>query len=204
LGQTILEVGCGIGNFTGMLLDREAVIAIDSEPDCIARLRERYPDARNLTTHTCEAGSGDLQRLGLRNLDSCVCLNVLEHIEDDRAALEEMAATLAPSGVIVLIVPAFPALFGPIDLHLGHYRRYTRRSLHRVAEAAGLRIAKLRWMNSVGFFGWWWNARVFPRNAQSEAQIDFFDRRIVPVLARVEHALPPPFGQSLFAVLRKP
>lgn len=204
LGRRVLEVGCGVGNFTGMLLDRDAVIAVDIERECVERMRERYAKHRNVHGFVCAAGTGDLVQLARFLPDSCVCLNVLEHIEDDRAALEEMARVLRPGGVAVLIVPAFPALFGPIDRNLGHYRRYTRASMRAVAESAGLRVAKLRYMNCVGFFGWWFNARVAPREEQSEAQIEFFDRRVVPVLERLERIVPPPFGQSLFAVLRKP
>jgi SAM-dependent methyltransferase len=133
--------------------------------------------------------------------DSCVCINVLEHVEDDRAALCHMAATLTPGGDIVLLVPAFAALYGPIDRKLGHYRRYNRDSIREVAMAAGLRVRKLRYMNVTGFFGWWVNAHVFRRDAQSEKQIEFFDRWIVPVQSRLEALVPPLLGQSLLVVL---
>jgi 2-polyprenyl-3-methyl-5-hydroxy-6-metoxy-1,4-benzoquinol methylase len=133
-----------------------------------------------------------------------VCLNALEHIQDDRQALRGMASILAPGGVVVLLAPAFPALYGPIDSNLGHYRRYTRGSIARVAGAAGLRIRKAHYMNAVGFFGWWMNSHIFKRGAQSERQIEVFDRYVVPLLSRVEGMMRPPFGQSLFVVLEKP
>ena len=204
LGRRVLEVGCGVGNFTGTLLDREAVIALDIEPACIARLRERYPGRANLHSVVGAVGGPGFADLARFEPDSCVCLNVLEHIQDDGAALAAMAGVLGPGGVIVLLVPAFPALYGPIDRNLGHYRRYTRRSLGAAAAAAGLRVRKAHYLNSAGFFGWWWNARVLRLEAQSETQIEFFDRYLVPLLARLEEWVPPPFGQSLFAVLAKP
>ena len=101
----------------------------------------------------------------------------------------------------MLIIPAFEALYGPIDRKLGHYRRYTRASLAKVAEAAGLRVKKAHYMNVVGFFGWWTNAHVFRRQTHAERQIAIFDRYIVPVLSAIEVRVLPPFGQSLFAVL---
>jgi hypothetical protein len=58
-------------------------------------------------------------------------------------------------------------------------------------------------MNAAGFFGWWWNARVLRLESQSEAQIEVFDRLLVPLLSRLENCVPPPFGQSVFAVLQK-
>ena len=126
VGQRVVEVGCGLGNFTAMLLDRELVVAVDSDPACIERLKQRYPGRENLQAFTADAGGPAFSDLARFRPDSCVCLNVLEHIADDRSALEAMASILAPGGVIVLLLPAFQALYGPIDRHLGHYRRYDR------------------------------------------------------------------------------
>ena len=204
LGQRVLEVGCGIGNFTGMLLDRETVLAVDVEPACIERLRARYANRPNLHAFVCEPESAAFADLARWRPDSCVCLNVLEHIDNDGRALEAMASALVPGGVIVLLAPAFQALYGPIDRNLGHHRRYSRNTLAALAHRAGLRVEKLHYVNAAGFFGWWMNAHVFRRQAQSERQIRMFDRCVVPWLSRLEAIAPPGFGQSLFAVLRKP
>ena len=204
LGRRVIEVGCGIGNFTGMLLDREVVAALDVDPACVERLRQRYPDRPNLHAFVCEPGSAAFAELARFHPDSCVCLNVLEHIEDDRRALAAMASVLAPGGIIVLLVPAFPALYGPIDRNLQHHRRYTRASLTALADVTGLSIRTLHYVNAAGWFGWWINAHVFRREAQSAGQIRIFDRAVVPMMSRLEALARPPFGQSLFAVLRKP
>jgi SAM-dependent methyltransferase len=203
LTPRVLEVGCGLGNFTGTLLGRQCVVAIDADPACIARLRERYPNQPNLHAFACDAGSPKFTALARFCPDSCVCFNVLEHIAGDRAALEAMAAVLVPGAPIVLLAPAFPALYGPIDRRLGHHRRYTRTSLQSLARAAGLHVEKLHYVNAPGMFAWWINGRVLGRETQSERQIALFDR-CVPLLARLEFLRPPPFGLSLFAVLRTP
>ncbi len=203
VGRRVVEAGCGIGNFTGALLDRDLVLAADNEPDCVEALRRRYPNRPNLLVCDCEIESPCFLDLARHNPDSCVCLNVLEHVEHDQIAMERMASILTPAGVIVLLVPAFPALYGPIDRKLDHFRRYTRADVLNLARRAGLEIHKLRYVNMAGFFGWWINARLLRRTAQSEAQIEVFDRLIVPAMSRLERLLPPPFGQSLFAVLRK-
>jgi SAM-dependent methyltransferase len=202
LGRRVLEIGCGIGNFTELLLDREAVIAIDSEPACIETMRSRFPNQPNLcaTVRDVADGLADLQTMGP---DSCVCLNVLEHVEDDERALTDIASILQPNGAIVLLVPAFEQLAGPIDRNLGHYRRYTRPSLRTLADRAGLTIRHARYINLPGFFAWWLNAHILRREAQSTGQIEIFDRLLVPVISRAEALIPPPFGQSLFAVLGK-
>lgn len=205
LGRRVIEIGCGIGNFTRLLLDSsEAVVAIDREPGCIERLLQRYPDRANLHAFACDAMAPSFSGLLSFRADSCVCLNVLEHIDDDREALRRMASVLAPGGVVVLIVPAFPSLFGPIDKMLGHYRRYTRASILKLGAEAGLTVKSSHYLNAIGFFGWWTNARILKRRAQSAAQIELFDRYIVPVASRMESWIHPPFGQSLFIVLKKP
>ena len=200
-GRRIIEVGAGIGNFTRLLLDREAVLALDVEAACVDRLRERFVGHPHIQVMVGDAADTAFRELARFKPDSCLCVNVLEHVSDDRAALENMCSTLMPGGVIVLIVPAFPALYGPIDRNLGHCRRYTRRTLKQVARAAGLSIRKMHYVNAAGFFGWWINAHLLKLTAQSPAQIGFFDRFIVPPLSRIESVVPPPFGQSLFAVL---
>jgi SAM-dependent methyltransferase len=204
LGRTVVEVGCGIGNFTEMLLDREAVIALDKNAACIQRFQERYQNQKNVHSFAYDVFNNEFSGLARFQPDSCVCLNVLEHIEDDLAALRRIASILTPDGVIVLLVPAFDVLYGPIDGRLGHHRRYAFSSIAHLAGACGLRVRKVHYMNSVGFFGWWANSRIFKREAQSAGQIEVFDRFVVPVLSRLEAWSPPPFGQSLFAVLEKP
>jgi SAM-dependent methyltransferase len=204
LGRRVIEVGCGIGNFTRVLLDREMVLAVDVEPACIERLQRQYPNQPNLRAWLCEPGSQAFADLARFHPDSCVCLNVLEHIADDGRALAAMASVLAPGGVIVLLAPAFQALAGPIDRNLGHYRRYSRATLAGLAQRTGLHIEKLHYVNAIGFFGWWINARILRREAQSTGQIRVFDRYVVPWLSRLEAMAPPGFGQSIFAVLRKP
>jgi SAM-dependent methyltransferase len=203
LGARVLEIGCGLGNFTQHLADRELVVGIDIEPDCIAGHRARFAGRANMVSLCLDAASPEFEKLREHRLDSVACLNVLEHIRDEAAALAHMYAVLPEGGRAVLIVPAFERLYGPIDERLGHYRRYSKKSLTRVAERAGFRAETLRYMNSVGFFGWWFNAHVARKTAQSEVQIAVFDALVVPVLSRVEGWMEPPLGQSIFAVLRK-
>lgn len=203
LGRRIVEVGCGIGNFTRMIADRDLVVGVDIEPVCIAEHQKNFAGRANVHSRVMDAMSAEFLELKAHRPDSIVCLNVLEHIEDDLGTLKAFASILPRGGKAVLIVPAFMALYGPIDQHLGHYRRYTKSSFAATASAAGFAARELRYMNTVGFFGWWMNAKVLKREEQSEGQIDLFDQRIVPVLDRLESWVTPPFGQSVFAVLEK-
>jgi SAM-dependent methyltransferase len=203
LGPRVLEVGCGLGNFTSWLLNRRLVVAVDVEPQCVEILRERFAGADNLIALETSVESKSFLDLAKHDVDSIVCLNVLEHIENDQVALHNMHAVLPDGGKVVLLVPAFESLYGPIDRNLGHYRRYSKKSLTAVAASAGFQPVKLRYMNSIGCVGWWLNAHVLKKTEQSELQIRVFDRVLVPVLSAVEGLVEPPFGQSIFAVFRK-
>jgi SAM-dependent methyltransferase len=203
LGRRVLEVGCGLGNFSDHLQGRELVVGIDVDESCISRWRERFADREHYIGLVLNAENPEFLKLQRHNIDSIACLNVLEHIEQDELVLRNMHSILPKGGRVVLIVPAFEALYGEIDARLGHYRRYTRKSLRRVAESTGFRTRRLRFMNTVGFFGWWVNAKISRRSEQSEQQIAFFDSRIVPVISRLEKWMTPPFGQSIVATFEK-
>jgi ubiquinone/menaquinone biosynthesis C-methylase UbiE len=204
LGRRVLEVGCGIGNFTAKLLEREAIIAVDVESECIDRLKQRFPDQPNLHAFACDVLSPEFRELSSFHADSAVIVNVLEHVDDDVAALQAVSSVLTPGSVIVLLVPAFQSLYGPIDKNLGHHRRYSADAIRQLAQRTGLRIHKLRYMNSIGFFGWWINSHVLKREAQSESQIKLFDRYIVRPMSAMERWVHPPFGQSLLATFTAP
>lgn len=203
LGRRVVEVGCGTGNFTGHLLESEFVIALDVEPACVAQVRSRFAGQGHLHTLVASPGAAEFAALARFMPDCCVCLNVLEHIEDDLSALISMASLLQSRGSIILLIPAFPALYGPIDRNLGHYRRYTRKGVRTLAKRAGLSVRSLSYMNCVGVAAWWANARIFKREAQSAGQIAVFDRWLVPAMSWAEKVIPPPFGQSIFAVLTR-
>lgn len=203
LSHRVLEVGCGLGNFTQHLIERDFVACIDIEPRCVETHRKRFAGRSNLASICLDILSPDFSELRKYEPSSIACLNVLEHVRDDAMALDQMNAVLPPGGTVVLIVPAFQFLLGPIDEKLGHYRRYSKRSLTQVAQKAGFQPRALRYINSIGFFGWWFNARVLKRAEQSTAQIKMFDSLVVPVLSRVERWIEPPVGLSIFTVLVK-
>ena len=203
LGPRVLEVGCGVGNFTRHLAGRDLVVGIDVEPRCIEKHRIRFAGRENVTSVCMDVLAPEFPSLRRYDPGAIACLNVLEHVQDDALALSQMNAALPPEGTLVLIVPAFNGLYGPIDRLLGHYRRYSKSSLAELAQRTGFRPKILRYINSVGFFGWWFNAKVLKKSEQSATQIRIFDSVVVPILSRVETWLEPPVGQSLFAVLAK-
>jgi hypothetical protein len=128
---------------------------------------------------------------------------VLEHLQDDRAAIRKARSELRMDGSLVIFVPAFELLMSGLDRRLGHYRRYTTGSLQKLLEGAGLTVTSLRYYNVTGFLGWLWRFRILGRTEQSPGLVRFFDRVILPVQLRVERVLPLPVGQSVYAVAKK-
>jgi SAM-dependent methyltransferase len=196
----VVEVGAGIGNFTGRIAACAAhVTTLEPNTYCFDRLTSATSALKNVTRYNLTVE--EYHRLVRRALaDTIVCVNVLEHIEDDAAVVREFRSLISPGGRLVLQVPAMPIAFGEIDRRLGHYRRYTKGLIRRLLDATGWRTVHLRYFNTVGLLGWLWNTKVAIKTAQSDQQIRVFDRWVVPVLSTLEAILPPPFGQCLFAV----
>jgi len=203
LGRRVIETGCGTGNFTRHLTDRELVVGMDVVEECVERTRARFAGHANMQFRYLDVQNPEFLRLKALRPDSIVCLNVLEHVRDDRLTLEHMHHVLVPGGRAVFLLPAFESLYGPIDRNLGHFRRYSKGAWRTLAEEAGFRVTELRYFNLLGFFGWWANAHILRRQTLSESQIELFDRVAVPVLSRIESWVEPPAGQSIFTVIEK-
>ncbi|HEY1718994.1 MAG TPA: methyltransferase domain-containing protein [Verrucomicrobiae bacterium] len=200
----VLEVGGGIGNFTADLAGiAESVVSIEPNFSCYSQLVKRVESLPNVTTLNIAAESLHQHMPPDYQADTLICMNVLEHIQQDASALRIFVRLLKTGGKLILLVPAAPAVFGRIDQRLGHYRRYSKNGLKSVLIESGLDPETIRYFNFVGLCGWWWNAKFAPREKQSDAQIHFFDRFLVPWLSVAERILPAPIGQSLLAVGKK-
>jgi SAM-dependent methyltransferase len=135
-GPEVLNGGAGQGTLTQRLAELGfEVTSTDLSPEAVSLLRERAPG------ETVEA---DLTSLPFANasFDAAVLGEVLEHIEDDRRALTEVARVLRSQGVLALSVPANPRLYGPSDSWAGHVRRYTRPELLEACTAAGFTVVR--------------------------------------------------------------
>ena len=197
LGHRILEVGSGIGNMANYLLDRELVITSDVMPEYREALSRRFAGKPNVLVADFSLDNGDgKEALAKQGIDTVVCVNVLEHISDDRGAVRHMIDLLAPGGRLVILVPALRALYGSLDVYLHHYRRYTKTELRRIFEEAGLTVDALFYFNFFGIFGWWLNARVLKREILPPAQLRLFDT-FAPAFRVIESVVPIPVGQSL-------
>jgi 2-polyprenyl-3-methyl-5-hydroxy-6-metoxy-1,4-benzoquinol methylase len=196
LGQRVLEVGAGTGSVTQRFSGGRDVTVIERDDWCIGELRRRFASSPNVTVR--QADLTELVDEGLR-FDSVVMVNVLEHIEDDVAALESLRGLLVPGGRIVLYVPALNGMYGKFDRRAGHYRRYAPWRMRRVLAAAGLREVRMRYMNFLSIPPWW----IFSRGNVEQSptgRLSLWDRTGVVIGRRLESVVRVPIGLNLFCV----
>ena len=203
VGRRVLEIGAGFGNITRHLRGRELLVASDLDPVALEHLKGTFRDDPSVRIASYRFPLDPAERDEIRRLriDSVVCLNVLEHIEDDRRTLADMYEVLEPGGRLVLLVPAFQSLFGTLDVHLHHFRRYEKAELESKIREAGFAIEDLRFVNRPGIFGWWLNGKLLRRRVLPRSQLLAF-KLMMPMLER-EKENPPTAGLSLIARARK-
>lgn len=199
----VLEVGCGVGNMTQFLsLGGHTVVGIDPVARFIKRFDQRFGHMSHVSGKVAYLQDLPAPTEG-KQFDTVVSCNVLEHIEDDVQAVSMMAKQLRPGGHIAIFVPAGPMALGLLDRELGHYRRYTVRSLRRVFFDAELQWVEGRYSNCLGLFGWWLNSVVLRRRRVPVKQAVLYNR-LVPILSAIERMIKPPFGQSVIGIARRP
>ena len=193
LGRRVLEVGAGIGTFSGRLAEGRELVAVEPDPALAVHLRANAPAATVV--------EGEVEAAPPGPYDSVVCFNVLEHIRDERAALDAFRDRLRPGGHLLLLVPSHPFLYGPIDRAFEHERRYAQRALRALLTETGFTVAELRRVNPVGAIGWLVAGRGLRRSKIPGGPLRAFDR-LVPVL-RLLDRVELPLGLSLWAVARR-
>lgn len=203
VGRRVLEAGAGIGTFTALLEDRELVVALELERDRVERMVARFAEHPNVEPVGGDLVDPALTRLAERRLDTVICLNVLEHVEEDRAALLNMWRLLQPGGRLLLLVPAHPSLYNTLDVGLGHFRRYRAPELQALLEQVGFRIERRFYLNLFGTLGWWLNGNVLRRTLLPEGQLGLYER-LAPLFRGIEALLGRRWGLSVIFIAQKP
>jgi 2-polyprenyl-3-methyl-5-hydroxy-6-metoxy-1,4-benzoquinol methylase len=202
LGKRVLEVGSGMGNITQFLCagGRE-VTATDIVPAYRNELKRLFSDNPKVRVEKFDLTAKAPDAFIADPFDSIVCLNVLEHIEDDLFALAQMRDSLAPGGHLALLVPAHRFLYGEFDRALGHFRRYEKRELAGKFEKAGFAMREMKFFSIVAALPWLINGRLLKRDYIPTGQANLANL-LVPLL-KLERLIGPPCGLSLIAIAQK-
>ena len=201
MGENVLEVGAGLGDVTAVVADGTRHIhATEISPISFASLSSRFENRSDISVSQDDVVGGPLPEA----YDSAYLSNVLEHIEDDLLALNNIFDSVRPGGAVAVYVPAFMMLYSPWDHEIGHYRRYRLTDLERLMTAVGAETIDSRYVNFVGGIGWLAYCRLLRRPASDDVSVSLFDRVIVPAMRIVEDRVAPPFGISALVVGRRP
>lgn len=200
LRAPVLEIGSGLGTLAFALARWQTpILASEPDPAMAARLQARC-EISNEVTAVPGILLPDVGYQPDPAPRTVVLSNVLEHIENDTAALEAIAANLPTVQHLVLVVPAHQWAFAPLDHQLGHYRRYAREQLGEVIEKAGWQPSRIRYFNPLGVIAWAASGHLFGRSTISDWQTSVVER-IVPLLRAADRlASGRLVGQSLIAI----
>jgi glycosyltransferase involved in cell wall biosynthesis/phospholipid N-methyltransferase len=199
-GQRVLEIGSGVGNLTQKLIPRREYVVSDINPLYLQTLAALRQDRPYLNVSYCDVTDmASFPRLE-GGYDTVICLNVIEHVADDRGALANIRSTLAPDGRAIVLVPQGQWNFGTLDEVLGHVQRYSKDGLRALATSAGFEVERIVDFNRPGTLAWFLNGRILRRRSFGLLQIKLLNL-LTPLFRLVDRMVPLP-ALSLIAVLR--
>jgi glycosyltransferase involved in cell wall biosynthesis len=202
VGDTVLELGSGIGNIAGRLMSRRlCYFAAEKDPLYLHALRNRF-----LRTPNVQVVNLDPSRLEhfvefANSMDTVLCLNVLEYTTDPAVTLAGIHSALRPRGSVVVLVPQGRWLYGSIDRTLGHLHRFDVSQLHALLGAAGFEITQQYELNKVGMPAWWVHGKVLNQKHINKIMLKLFDKSVW-LWRRVDWIFPWP-GLTLICVATK-
>jgi phospholipid N-methyltransferase len=202
---TILEVGSGIGIYSRKIVSNfkmNTIILSDVNPIYVNNLKKTFSDTPNINVIKL-----DLERKSdykhLKNINSVIALNVLEHVHNDVASLNYIYNILSYKGKLIIIVPANKFLYNSIDKSVGHYRRYNIKDLKTKILMTKFKPKEIHYLNFISIFGWYLNGNIFKKKIVNEHAMQIFNQ-LVPFLRTFEkYILRKKIGISLLVVLEK-
>ena len=203
----VLEIGSGIGNISRLLVDDGFHVTLsDFDPAYCLRLKERFAAKPNVS----EIISIDLQHKQFETtyqsyqgkFDTVFLLNVLEHLEDDKAAIKNCSYLLKKGGTLIILVPAYQWLYCRFDKELGHFRRYTVNNLMALFKTSGFEVLKDQYFNFFGLPGWFVFGKLLGRPMIGAGEMNLYNR-LVPLFRVADKLLFNKAGLSVIVIGQK-
>lgn len=196
----VLEVGAGIGTNTPLLMSAglKSWTCLEPDPKLAAQLRTHLNAVATPVSWSVQVGTmADLPPE--QRFDTVLYIDVLEHIEHDRAEVAGAVNRLRVGGALIVLSPAHQFLFSPFDEAVGHFRRYTRRSLAALTPQ-GATLRRLRYLDAVGLLASGANAALLRQSTPDARQILFWDRLLVPCSRALDPLLGYRVGKSVLGI----
>ncbi len=205
-GESVLEIGCGNGILLSKLKKMgKKTLGLEPSKELFEIAKKNNPDL--------EIVNGRAEQLGdliQEKFDSVLMIDVLEHIEDDNGLVQKIYNVLNEKGEYIIVVPAYQFAYGKRDKSLGHYRRYSKKSLKKVLEKNNFVIEKIRYWNMLGLLPYLIAEKIFKKALKTEFRTknkNFFSKIISKLLDYwfrfIENKINCGFGLSLICVAKK-
>lgn len=203
MGQTVLEVGAGIGGTTRVFADYQCEQWVALEPDAsMVKSLEQQQQAGTLPAFV-DIQVGTVQQLPPDQLfDTIIYIDVLEHIEAHEAELDAARQHVAVGGHIIVLSPAFQFLYTPFDEAIGHYRRYRRQDL-KALTPENCRVAKAFYLDAVGMLASVANLLFLRASDPKLSQIKFWDGTIIPISRLFDPLINFSLGRSVICIYER-
>jgi glycosyltransferase involved in cell wall biosynthesis len=199
LGDTVIEIGAGLGNLTGRLMARKMeYLACEKEPLYLHALRNRFLRTPNVAVCQLDPENPADFIPWQGQFDSALCINMLELVENPAALLESLRGCLKAGGKVVVLVPQGPGLYGSLDKAMNHRRRFTPDQIRDLLQSAGYTPQAVHQLNKVGAISWWLYGKVLGRKRIPKPALKLFDKTVW-IWRRIDHLLPG-HGLSLIAI----
>ena len=197
----VLEVGAGMGETTRYLCDPLRIRSWQMlEPDISLATQAEASLAAGRIPNCCFISTGTLSDLASTAIyDTILYIDVIEHIEGDRAELIEAARHLRPNGRIILLAPAHQLLFSRFDAAVGHFRRYSRRSLESLAPPKTVKESSF-YLDSCGLLASVANRALLRQDSPTSSQIAMWDQVLVRASRWIDPLLLRRIGKTVVAV----